>query len=223
MQLRPRLHLRSYGAAPGSHSHAHYQVLWGWQGAMEIEIEGRGARIDAGRVAVIGPGERHDFSAPRGARCFVIDCDDAALEPYAGAVLACESSLGYLMQYLDAAPDMPPAATELMLHSLTRASAARQATGARPIRWDALDAWIDAHLAEPIDVERLAAQVHLSASQFAARCVRERGIAPLALVRGRRLAAARRWRDAGASVADTAARCGYRSPSALTAALRRSG
>ena len=110
-----------------------------------------------------------------------------------------------------------------MLHSLTRASAARQATGARPIRWDALDAWIDAHLAEPIDVERLAAQVHLSASQFAARCVRERGIAPLALVRGRRLAAARRWRDAGASVADTAARCGYRSPSALTAALRRSG
>ena len=40
-------------------------------------------------------------------------------------------------------------------------------------------------------------------------------------LRGLRLAEARHWRSQGLSVAETARRTGYRSPSALTAALRR--
>jgi len=40
-------------------------------------------------------------------------------------------------------------------------------------------------------------------------------------VRAHRLAAARRLRSAGMPVAEVARRCGYRSPSALTAALKR--
>jgi AraC-like DNA-binding protein len=42
-------------------------------------------------------------------------------------------------------------------------------------------------------------------------------------VRRQRLAAAQRLRALGLPVATVAARCGYRSPSALTAALRRAG
>jgi AraC-like DNA-binding protein len=82
---------------------------------------------------------------------------------------------------------------------------------------------VDAHLAEPLGVACLAAQVHLSASQFAARCLEQWGLPPLAWVRSRRLAAARRLRGQGLAVAEVAGRCGYRSPSALTAALRRAG
>lgn len=227
----PTLSLRRYGASPGSHAHPHYQVLWGWDGALELDIEGRGACMTAGFVAVIPPGARHDFRAARSergaARCFVLDTDEAGLAPLAGRVLATDPALDHLLRYLDhgaAAEPLPPAAVELMTASLWRgAGASALPQAGRRIDWPRLEAWIDAQLAAPLDVAALAAQVHLSASQFAARCLAERGLPPIAWVRARRLLAARRLRAHGLAVADVAARCGYRSPSALTAALRRAG
>jgi len=227
------LSLRRYGVSPGSHAHGHYQVLWGWHGALELEMEGKGARMTVGRVAVIAPGARHDFWAggaagPQAAQCFVLDTGDARLEPLAGRVLDAGPAVPRLLDYLQALAGDGPAlqrAVPLLLHSLQQASpaASNEPTRARRIDWPALQAWVDAHLAQPLDVARLAAQVHLSPSQFAARCTAQWGLPPLAWVRLRRLAAARRWRAEGLSVAETALRCGYRSPSALTAALRRQG
>jgi hypothetical protein len=82
------LSLRRYGPSPGSHSHTHYQVLWGWRGSLELDIEGRGSRIDAGRVAVIPPDARHDFqAAATRSDCFVVDSDASVLESQAGRVL----------------------------------------------------------------------------------------------------------------------------------------
>jgi AraC-like DNA-binding protein len=224
------LSLRRYGASPGSHAHEHYQVLWGWRGALELEIEGRGARMTAGRVAVIPPGARHDFWAaeltgPRSAQCFVLDTGDAVLEPLAGRFLDTAPALPRLLEFLQAQEgELLQAAVPLLMRSLAAGlSAPVRTERGRPIDWIALQAWIDAHLAEPLDVARLAALVHLSPSQFAARCVEHRGLPPLAWVRERRLAAARRLRQQGLAVAEVALRCGYRSPSALTAALRRAG
>jgi AraC-like DNA-binding protein len=221
--------LRRYGVSPGSHAHEHFQVLWGWQGALELEFDGRGARITAGRVAVIAPGARHDFQAVRGpgAACFVLDTSDEALAPLAGAVLAAPPALPCLLEFLQAhAPGsaLLPAATPLLLQSLwSGLPAVGAAERGRRIDWPSLQAWVDARLDRPIDVATLAAQAHLSASQFAARCVARTGMAPLAWVRERRLAQARRLRACGLPVAQVASRCGYRSPSALTAALRRAG
>ncbi len=225
----PTLSLRRYGASPGSHAHDHFQLLWGWQGALELEIEGRGARMTAGRAAVIPPGARHDFWAgdamARGARCFVVDTADPALGPLAGRVLDTPPSLVHLLQYLSAQPVAPPAAASLLVQSLWTGDpqAARRARPRRRIDWAVLEAWVDAHLAEPIDAAALAARVNLSPSQFAARCVEQHGLPPLSWLRERRLAAARRLRGLGLPVARVAERCGYRSPSALTAALRRAG
>ena len=61
----------------------------------------------------------------------------------------------------------------------------------------------------------------LSASQFAQRCREEQGMSPMHWLRSLRLAPARELRLGGMGVAETARRTGYRSPSALTAALRR--
>ena len=222
----PALSLRRYGASPGSHVHGHFQVLWGWQGALELEIEGRGARMTAGRAAVIPPGARHDFWAGgAGAHCFVVDTADAALEPLAGRVLAMPPALDHLLRFLSAQPPAAPeAAASLLVQSLWSGEpAARAARPRRRIDWALLEAWVDARLAGPLDVGLLAAQVHLSPSQFAARCIQEQGRSPQAWVRDRRLAAARRLRAGGLPVARVAERCGYRSPSALTAALRRAG
>jgi len=218
------LSLRRYGPSPGSHSHDHYQVLWGWRGALELDIEGRGARMSAGRVAVIPPGARHDFQAA-GARseCFVIDSDAPALETHAGRVLQCAPAVQHLLRFLAerGAAHLPDAAAELMLASLGDVAIATPSRVRRRIDWDALDAWVDTHLAEPLSVAVLAARAHLSVTQFAARCVDETGLSAMAYVRERRLAAARHWRAQGLAVATIAERCGYRSPSALTAALRR--
>jgi AraC-like DNA-binding protein len=220
-----QLNLRRYGPSPGSHSHAHFQVLWGWHGTLELEIEGRGARVEAGRVAVIPPSAQHDFRAARGrADCFVVDTADAGLEPLGGRVLAAPPALGQLLGYLQSLEGaLPAGAASLLLQSLWQGSAMPGPARGRPIDWHRLQAWVDVRLAHPLTVSELARQVHLSPSQFAARCVEHWGLSPMGWVRSRRLAAARRLLAQGLPVGELALRCGYRSPSALTAALRRFG
>lgn len=91
----------------------------------------------------------------------------------------------------------------------------------RRIDWDQLQCWAPSRWSEPLSVSDLADQVHLSAAQFAARCRAELGMSTQQWLRALRLEEAREWRRQGLSVAETARRTGYRSPSALTAALRR--
>lgn len=94
----------------------------------------------------------------------------------------------------------------------------------RPLRgidWAALISWTDQRLAQPLSVADLAARVHLSESQFRARCAAALGCAPMAWVRQLRLARAQALRQGGMAVSQVACAVGYDSPSALTAALRR--
>ncbi|MEO6016280.1 MAG: helix-turn-helix transcriptional regulator, partial [Polaromonas sp.] len=90
----------------------------------------------------------------------------------------------------------------------------------RAIAWESLKRWTQQRLHEPLTVAQLAAQVFLSPTQFAVRCRRETGLSVMQWLRQQRLALAVQLRARGLSVADTALQCGYRSPSALTAALR---
>jgi len=108
-----------------------------------------------------------------------------------------------------------------LLDSVLAGDAPVAPSSRRPIDWPHLLGWIDDHLADALDVATLADRVHLSVTQFAFRCSAEFGIPPMTLVRRQRMAAAQRLRAVGVPVAKAAARCGYRSPSALTAALRR--
>ena len=85
----------------------------------------------------------------------------------------------------------------------------------------ALQQWAAQQWHRELTVADLAAQVHLSPSQFAARCRDDQGMGAMAWLRGLRLAQARVLRSTGMAVAEVAQRTGYRSPSALTAALRR--
>lgn len=220
------LSLRRYGASPGSHAHDHFQVLWGWQGTLELEVEGRGSRMTAGRAVVIAPGDRHDFWSGAGSTCFVVDTGDASplLAALAGRPVVTDAPTLHLLRFLAARDDLSTGclqdeAAALLLASLPPPHPA--ARPGRPIDWAAVDAWVDGHLHLSLSVARLAERAYLSPSQFAARCQAEQGLAPMAYVRQRRLMAARRLRQAGWQVQRIAEHCGYRSPSALTAALRR--
>ncbi len=228
--LAGSLSLRLYGASPGSHAHSHFQILLGLDGVLELEVQGCGRRISAGEGCVIAPGDHHDFESLHGSRCLVLDTPDAAWTEYAGRP-ARARHMRSLARYLDEAlRDGNPMAAHygpLLLLDAWRepvaGSGSERRALERAINWQALAAWAQARLHEPLDVADLAAQACLSPSQFAARCRRETGQSPMQWLRALRLTHARLLRERGSAVAETARRCGYRSPSALTAAMRRQG
>ncbi|MCW5655975.1 AraC family transcriptional regulator [Hydrogenophaga sp.] len=217
------LSVRSYGASHGSHDHDHFQILVGLQGVLELDVGGRGRRIAAGDGCVIAPGERHDFESRLGARCLVLDTQADAWARAAGARPrdGMQSLARYLAQACQAG--LPRARTlgpALLLEAWISEPSAPPSRPRRAIDWTvlarhALDAGPGTRVAD------LAAKAHLSASQLAARCLQEQGLSTQQWLRGLRLEQARMLRAQGLPVAETARRCGYRSPSALTAALRR--
>lgn len=220
---RDALSVRHYGGSPGSHSHSHFQVLLGLDGVLELEVEGRGRRVGAGDGLVIAPGDRHDFESARGARCLVLDSADntwARLHAHAPP-----PDVLPLANYLARACELGrPRARQfgpgLLLEAWAPAGAPRRSR--RGIDWTALQVWALQALARPVTAAELAARVHLSTAQFNERCRAELGTSPMAWLRELRLAQARQMRAQGLPVSEVARRCAYRSPSALTAALRRS-
>ena len=219
------LSLRHYGASHGSHAHEHFQVLLGLSGVLELEVGGRGRRIAAGQGCVISPGYRHDFESRDGSRCLVLDTAQpdwarcAADPAKTGQALALGNYLAEALQQPRSLAQVHGPA--LLLEAWEPASALKLPRYARPIHWGQLATWTQQRLHEPLSVAQLAAQVFLSPTQFAARCRRETGLSVMQWLRRQRLALAVQLRSRGMSVADTALHCGYQSPSALTAALKR--
>jgi AraC-like DNA-binding protein len=217
------LSLRAYGASPGSHAHDHVQVLVGVDGVLELEVEGRGRRLRSGDACLVRPGDRHDFASMGGSRCLVLDsqldlwsrCGTAPARPGDVAALA-----RYLSQAIAAQQPLATLHGPALLLEAWRPAAVR-AHPRRRIDWPALEAWAQARLDLPLTVADLASRVHLSPSQFALRCHEAHGVPAMQWLRAQRLAQARHLRALGLAVAEVARRTGYRSPSALTAALRR--
>jgi AraC-like DNA-binding protein len=221
MPIPSPLTLRDYGPSHGSHSHAHFQVLVGVQGTLELEVEGRGHAVNPGDGLIVGPGERHDFESRHGSRCLVLDTADPVWARRGGQP---GPQIGLLAKYLAAAIEQRHEVAALRGPALLWEAWAPALPALRPRRgidWQALSLWVQARLDRPITVAELAARVHLSTSQFTLRCHEAHGTSPQAWLRMQRLARARRLRDGGMAVAEVARRSGYRSPSALTAALRR--
>lgn len=220
--VRDVLGVREYGASHGSHDHVHFQILIGLSGVLELELAGRGQRIAAGDGCVVPPGERHDFEARAGARCLVLDSHTSDWARVGSAPAPATLALAHYLaqactQQLPRAQQLGPA---LLLEAWSPCSALPPARPRRAIDWDTLAHWALAG-GPHTTVAELAARVHLSAAQLAARCRDERGQSTQHWLRDLRLAQAREWRAQGLSVAEVARRSGYRSPSALTAAQRR--
>ena len=223
------LSLRDYGASRGSHAHDHFQVLIGLAGVLELEVEGRGARVGAGDAQVVMPGDRHDFESRSGSQCLVLDTRHSMWSRCAERPPADASRLQALAQYLALCMRHPDASVLTLQHGPALLLEAWGATApaaparSRRIDWTALAAWARSRWHEPLGVADLAAVTCLSPSQFAQRCRDEQGMSAMHWLRMLRLAHARELRLGGMGVAETARRTGYRSPSALTAALRRLG
>lgn len=220
------LSVRAYGASHGSHDHDHFQILVGLDGMLELEVAGRGRRIGAGQGCVVPPGERHDFESRHGARCLVLDSRApgwASVQQHpAGATWALARYLAdACRQALPQAQQVGPA---LLLESWGAATGTvpRLQRMQRPIDWTGLADWARTRWThDRLEVADLARQVHLSPAQFAARCRSEQGRSTQQWLRQLQLDQAEALRAQGLGMAQVARLSGYRSPSALTAALRR--
>ena len=189
----------------------------------ELEVEGRGRRLAAGDGIVIAPSERHDFEAPAGSRCLVLDTADPVWHGRPCSPVAA-GAVDHLARFLAESLRLGlPVAQECgaLLMAQAWGEAVGPARTGRDIDWAGLRRWVVARLAAPLTAADLAAQAGLGESQFRARCLAALGRTPMQWVRELRLARAAALRASGLGVAAVARRVGYDSPSALTAAMRR--
>lgn len=67
------LTLRSYAGECAPHDHDFQQIVLPQTGVMELEVEGRGGRVDWSQGVVIAAGARHTFSTPTANSFIVLD------------------------------------------------------------------------------------------------------------------------------------------------------
>ena len=60
----PKWSVRSYGSSSGSHAHDHFQVLWGLDGCLALEVEGTTHLVSAGTSVIALTDRRHAYSNP---------------------------------------------------------------------------------------------------------------------------------------------------------------
>ena len=201
--------LRRYAGEYGTHEHAHAQVLVGLSGRLELELDGRGAYVDASCGLIVPAGVAHGYLADAPARVLVLESPMRA-------------GLARVRRF---AP--PPHWKDAGRVVIDAASAVEEVAGAdtllqrRPIDLALLESRIDGELHGDWNTARLAALCQLSSQRFHARFLELTGQAPAAFVRRRRLDEAQRLLRAGLSLEAAALQVGYASASALAYALRR--
>lgn len=215
--------MRCYGNSPGSHDHDHFQILLGLQGALELEVSGKLHLVAAGGGCVIAPGERHDFESRQGSMCLVLDTTQSVWARFQGRSPQpdiARALAGYLQLAQAQQKVMSLQAAPRLLLDCWQPLVRQGRRVQRQIDWTDLSQWAEMHLHQQLTVADLARQVFLSSTQFATRCRQEMGASPMQWLRELRLSQAHALRASGLGVAQVAARCGYRSASALVHAMR---
>lgn len=232
------LTLRHYNQDQIAHSHEHAQLVFGLRGQLEFEIAGRGSRIGQQCLAVVPASTHHACGSARGSHCLVLDIAHPdwireRLGPHSASSLRLlerpdslrlNTTQQRLVEWLASSPLNDPLIAEqgtvLLLATLATGCAP---LGKRPpLSLAALTAYIDQHLAHPLQVADLAHVAGLSVARLHARFLDETGQTPMNYVRQRRLQQGEALlRGTRLSVGEIAAQVGYASQSAFTAALVR--
>ena len=219
------LSFRRYRPEALSHVHDFDQIVLPRRGVLEIEIDGKGGRVDPGRAAVVPPGVRHAFAA-QGENLFVVADIGGALmkpferlreKPFAPVTGAVHGLLAFLAGEAPGAIDDGVAGlwTPLLLRGL---SAAPIAVDSRLTRAAAM---IEARFDQPLTVRDLAAEAGMSQSRFFARFSEAYGTTPHGALSDARLRAAQRLlSDTSLSIAEIAVRTGHGDQSGLTKRMK---
>lgn len=234
------LSLRSYGEATLCHAHAFHQAVLALEGSLEMEVAGRGGRVEGLALVAVAPGRRHSCRASGPNRFLVLDWQDEEDEAVARLMGTCEREpflaldprLLPLLRFLergcteeaDAAQAIGPEERRdwgrLLLRRLGAGIERRPFLLVR--RLDRALAFIEANKAERLTVERIAAAAHTSAGHLHALFRRHLGMTPMDHLSTVRLDHAMRLlASSDVSIAAVAAAAGYGDQSALTRAFKR--
>jgi AraC-like DNA-binding protein len=195
------------------------------RGVLELEIDGKGGRVDPGRAAVVPPGARHAFAAS-GDNLFVVADIGGALmapferlreRPFAPVTAAVRGLLDFLAGEGPGAIDGGVATlwTPLLLRGLSAAPADLDPRLSRAV------GLIEARYAQPLAVGELAREAGMSQGRFFERFGAALGQSPHAYLAQTRLRAAQRLlTETRLSIAEIAVRTGHADQSALTRAMK---
>lgn len=232
------LSVRHYSHELLSHSHVHAQLVFGLHGQLDFEVAGLGSQVIRQTLAVVPADAQHVCGSRRGSQCLVLDVPSEhwlqqRLGRHADAgrrlldrpgALSLDPGQSQLVSWLAASPINDPVIAEqgaaLLLACLATGRHDLHETSHLPLA--AIDAHIDQHAAHPLQVADLARLAGLSTARFHARFLAETGQTPMDYVRSRRLQLGRHLlQNSPLAVGEIAARVGYSSQSAFTAALSR--
>jgi AraC-like DNA-binding protein len=234
------LSLRSYRDVTLTHEHAFHQAVLALQGSLEMEVQGRGGRVEGCVLVAVAPGRLHSCRASGPNRFLVLDWEGEDGEAVARLMGACEREpflaldprLLPLLRFLergcaDHAGDAQAIDHQerrdwgrLLLRRLGAGIERRPFVLVR--RLDRALAFIEANKAERLTVERIAAAAHTSAGHLHALFRRHLGRTPMDHLAELRMDHAMRLlASSDVAIAAVAAASGYADQSALTRAFKR--
>lgn len=234
--MHPVLSLRQYRHEQIAHSHEHAQLVFGLSGCLDFEVAGQGCQVLSHSLAVVPPSAHHACASAAGSHCLVLDVPaDGWLQQRLGAHADAGRRLlerpgrvllnpaqSQLVNWLAASPINDEVIAQQGAALLLASLSSSQPAASPGLPLAALDAHIARHCAHPLQVADLARLCGLSVARFHARFLDETGQTPMDYVRSRRLQLGRELLLASnLAVGEVAARVGYASQSAFTAALTR--
>ncbi len=224
------LGFRSYGGEAKLHCHDFHQIVLPRHGALELEIGGRGGRVEGRQAAFIAAGTRHAFRAEGGNRFVVLDTGDpafgeaaldrlarAAFFPIGQPVLSLIDFLGSMTA--DAVAGPLRAHWCGLFHAALTGGPAGNESGAL----DRALAFMRARLDQPITIRDIAREAGLSETRLHTLFRAEHGMAPhAALIEIRLDRALELLATTRLPVAEIALLTGHGDQSGLTRRLRQS-
>lgn len=208
------------------HRHDHVQVVLPVVGRLEIEIAGRGGRLDTGRAAFVAPGADHVQAGDGANRFLIIDCEqadlgEAAVERMRREVfLPISPAARRLIEFVDLSGGSMSSTTAwrctpLLLEALLDVPQALS-------RLEILRRRMEIEPGRDWSVPAMAQVAGVSTSRLHALFRAEMGRTPQQLLSEIRLRAVQDGlARSTASIAELAFKAGYSDQSALTRAMRR--
>ena len=212
--------LRHYQSDMQSHSHDHAQLVIPLVGPLEIEVQGRGCRLAPGFACIIAPGLRHDYAADP-AHVFLVQESHwlpAALgdRPFVELDEAQRHYLAFLHRMVAEGRHVA-GMDQVWLGLLTEGRGMGPAVAPRIApRIAKVQRHMEAHLADPLTNEELAAIACLGLSQFKHAFRQQVGTSVSHYLRMRRMALARTLlAQTALPIGEVASRCGYQNQGAF--------
>lgn len=228
---------RSYSNRLQLHEHAFHQIVLPRNGAMELEVDGRGGRVDWSQGVFVPAGARHVFATETGNEFAVLDVGRARFAELFGAdsggalgekfFFPIGPEIRHLLDYaacnetaLRGAARLADSWTILLLQSLASPPKAA-ATRGQLVLARAL-AYIEGNFSRPVSVGEIARAAGISERRLYILFRQELKCTPFAYVAGVRMnRAVDLLRETTLSIPEIAFRTGYADQSSLTHALKK--